>query len=463
MIKFQSRTIANSFKTKQDKYLQMLVVKIIGMVILKERVKPANNYFYILKNSGAFSKHSGKNSIEILAQWEKQHSHWVNGDYEKSVNNRKLILSELYQINNVNTENYFPPVLSVEFSGPIGHQAMMGVHIAAQQLGILPYGKRLAFRKIAEEPKPLLDAFIPFINFANYAQDSAWTELPNHWHIAERLQLIKSNKGFIDLYEMIEKVFSSELRTPNNPLFSLPEEYLEFAKSELGLLGLKNDQWFVGLHIRNEGSGYARRNQPIESYIKGILEITSRGGWVIRIGDSSMTPLPRMAQVIDLVNYEEARSDLHAYVLAKCNFFIGTSSGPSSVPPLFGVPTVVTNTTSLGRNVLSAAKNSIYLPKILTNLNFEMLSFEQILKNEDAFGELELDELEKRGLNLLPNTEDDILSAVIEMFDRLDNPDISEKNDFSSRICEIRAGSPWTSQGEFAKSFLEKYQERFLA
>ena len=262
---------------------------------------------------------------------------------------------------------------------------------------------------------------------------------------------------------MIEKVFSSEERTPDNSFFKLSEEYSQKAILECEKLGLDSRQWFVGLHIRNEGSGEARRNQPIESYIKAILEVRERGGWVVRIGDTSMVPLPRMEHVIDLVVSDDARKDLHAYILAKCRFFIGTSSGPSSVPPLFGIPTLITNTTSPGRNVLTAAKNSIYIPKILTNLDYEMISLEQILKSKDAFGELEISNLRKSGMRLVPNSEDEIQLAVTEMFNRLEGRNIPGQTEFSTRISQIRAGTSWTSQGEFATSFLEKHQARFLA
>lgn len=416
-----------------------------------------------MNNSGLLTMHKKLDSFQVSAIWEKSDQLWIDGQYHTAVSMRKNLMEELYELNGVRGDNYFPPNLSIGFLGPIGHQAMLGVHIAAQRLGVIPRGTRSAARVLKEEPKPLLDVFSNELIYTNYASAPAWTELPNHWHAAERLQLVRAQEGFLDLYQLIESVFSKADSMPTNPLFEVSEAYLDKCNFEFRELGLKGDSWFVGLHIRNEGNNLARRNQPIESYISSIKEITSRGGWVIRIGDSTMEPLPKLPRVIDLVAHEDSRKDLHLYVLSQCKFFMGTSSGPSSVPPLFGVPTLVTNTTSIGRNVLSAAANSMYVPKIHTDLNGKIKSLSEILQGPDAFGELELPKLKELGLDLKPNSEDEIHAAVCEMFDNLAGIKNRHESEFLAQVANIRSKSPWTSQGNFATSFLEKYQERFIS
>lgn len=452
----------NKVKRDSSRIAQIFFLKILGIALLRKKTKPTQFYFSLLKNSGVLTDHLSRNSFEVSAAWEQTDKLWVDGKYNESVTGRKTILEELYKLNEVALENYFPPTLSIGYLGPIGHQAMLGVHIAAQNLDILPKGTRTAMRVLKEEPKPLLDVFQPYLNYVKYRNAPAWTELPNHWHAAERLQLIRTHSGFIDLYELIENVFTRSNPTPENPLFELDKNYLDYCQSELTKLGLKPHDWFVGLHIRNDGYLEARRNQPVESYSQAVKEIVDRGGVVVRIGDSSMAPMSSQPGLIDLVADLNSRQDLHLYVLAKSLFFIGTSSGPSSVPALFGVPTLITNTTSIGRNVLSAAVNSIYIPKLSVNSKGEICSFRATLLSQDAFGELELPALRELGINLLPNSSEDIHAAVCEMFERIEKGKIQGDAEYSFKIDKIRAEASWTSKGFFAVSFLEKYQKEFL-
>ena len=66
------------------------------------------------------------------------------------------------------------------------------------------------------------------------------------------------------------------------------------------------------LHVREPGyRGESRENttenwrnaNPLD-YLKAIKAVTNAGGWVFRMGDSSMTPLPSMPQVIDYAHHE---------------------------------------------------------------------------------------------------------------------------------------------------------------
>jgi len=461
-MKLFSKSI-NKLKREFSRSTQIIFLRMMTLLILRKNTLPPQHYFSLLKNSGVLVDHSSQNSYEISTEWEKTNKLWVDGKYNESVGARKKILEDLYKFNEINLEGYFPPALSVGFLGPIGHQALLGVHIAAQNLGILPKGTRTAIRVLQEEPKPLLDVFQPYLNYVNYRSAPAWTELPNHWHATERLQLIRAHDGFIDLYEMIENVFTKSNPTPEKPLFNLDKNYIDYSQTELANLGLQKNDWFVGLHIRNDGPTESRRNQPVDSYIEAIDEVISRGGKVIRIGDKSMSPIPSRHGLIDLVMELDARKDLHLYVLANALFFIGTSSGPSSVPPLFGVPTLVTNTTSIGRNVLSASKNSIYIPKLHIDSKGDIVSFREVLKGSDAFGELELLQLKRIGIQLQPNSSEDIFLAVKEMFNKIENQQIAGEEEYKIQIDKIRTEIAWTSKGSFSVSFLEKYQEKFLA
>ena len=120
------------------------------------------------------------------------------------------------------------------------------------------------------------------------------------------------------------------------------------AKEDLLRLGVPINSWFVCLHVRESGfkndSGRREyRNSTIDKYIPAIKEITKMGGIVIRLGDKSMKPLPKMDKVIDYP-YSEVKSDLmDIYLIKHCRFYIATSSGIYDTAVLLGKKILMTN------------------------------------------------------------------------------------------------------------------------
>jgi hypothetical protein len=123
-------------------------------------------------------------------EWERSDSLWVQGSYLESVDLRKNVLKKLYEDHGVSLEGYVPPGISIGFVGPIGHQAMLCTHIAAQKLGILkPRTAILPINK-THINRPLIQAIKNDLNFLQYKDGASWSELPNNWLVFERLKLI---------------------------------------------------------------------------------------------------------------------------------------------------------------------------------------------------------------------------------------------------------------------------------
>ncbi|MEI6070379.1 MAG: TIGR04372 family glycosyltransferase [Verrucomicrobiae bacterium] len=130
----------------------------------------------------------------------------------------------------------------------------------------------------------------------------------------------------------------------------------EEAERQRKLMGLPNDAWFVCLHVREsgfrdtsrftEGDAYSERNAKVFNYISAIEEITRRGGWVVRMGDASMTRLPIMERVIDypFTKYKSALMDV--YLISQCQLYIGMMTGIYDVARVFQRPMIMTNMTN---------------------------------------------------------------------------------------------------------------------
>lgn len=426
-----------------------------GWVLLRKHSTPSDHYRAVIQSSGIFSSSNLRNDYDAIKLWSYSSSLWVKGQYLKSIDVQRNVLTELYRRNQVLYNGYFPPGISNEYVGPIGHQALLCIHVAAQQLGIIE--PRSAILPISKEQlkKPIINSMKNHMQFLQYTEGASWDRIPNQWHNFERLQLVRTFDDFIGIYQLVESVFQASKVNRFNPLIELPQNYEDAARSQLQNLGLPNDAWFATIHVRNSGGSPSRRNQPVETYFAAVNEIIAAGGWVVRVGDKSMAKFPISDRFIDLAVSNQDYSYLHPYALAQAKFFIGTSSGPASIPPLFGVPTLVTNATSIGRNALSSSEHSIYIPKKTIDSKGRLLTYSEVLNSVDGFGELELSELREFNLSLECNSEEDILLATRELMSKVEG---NYKTDNQSLLIlnQIRDAFPYASRGNFAQTFLDR-------
>ncbi|XUM22108.1 TIGR04372 family glycosyltransferase [Bradyrhizobium oligotrophicum S58] len=114
--------------------------------------------------------------------------------------------------------------------------------------------------------------------------------------------------------------------------------------------GMKPDDWYVCLHTRDAahyfefmGTGQTHRNAPIETSLDAIRLITSRGGWVIKLGGPNSPRLPPMARTIDYALGEFRSEPMDIHLIRHAHAFIGTTSGLTNVAVSFGIPCAIVN------------------------------------------------------------------------------------------------------------------------
>lgn len=389
-------------------------------------------------------------------RWEEAERLQRVGKYHQAVKIREEILTEVYEYQGVTSKDYFPPLLGTTWSSNFGHLSAIGQHRLAKLLKIIPPGERFLLDNNKNANPELLREVSLGMPIVKQNSGTRWSEMPAFWHFSERIRMVKSSYGFIDSNKLFDEIFSeNNLRLLKGNYLGLSEEYSEKSLLKLEIYGLPKSAKFASLHIREGGSRGDPRTQPISSFIPAINEINRNGYWVIRIGDRNMASLPNMPMVIDLVPKKYSEKALHAYVLAKSEFYLGTASGPSWVPRIFGVPSLITNLNEVATQAGRAPEGSIHIPKKYINNKGEMLSLSQIFSRGFAFSSFTLHELKQKGYSLEPNSSEEIFEAAKEILNNIkgnkDKPDL-----FSESVNSIRSIYDSPTWGNFAESFLSR-------
>lgn len=208
------------------------------------------------------------------------------------------------------------------------------------------------------------------------------------------------------------------------PLLTLTPADEEWGLLALRKLGVPDDAWFVCVHVREAGFSpidetlHAHRNGSIEATLPAMQEIVRRGGWVIRIGDATMKPLPPMLHVIDYAHHATKCARLDIILCAKARFILGSTSGITLVGTVFGVPCALANVIPLSTLWLSA--RDISIPKLLWSEHLSRyLRFDEVLASPAAdyrYAAL----YRESGIRVDENTPEEICDLATEMLDNLE-------------------------------------------
>ena len=209
------------------------------------------------------------------------------------------------------------------------------------------------------------------------------------------------------------------------PLLKLSKNDEIFAAETLAALGVPEEAWFVCVHHREGGFSpideavHCHRNGKMENILPAIQAITARGGWVIRMGDASTTPLPHMEKVIDYAHHplRSARSDVA--LCAKARFFLGNTSGIFLVATVFGVPSALANMIPLP--TMGFLPQDIAIPKLYRDqVSQQQYKFKEIMQAPlSTYRTASL--YQKDGVEIIENTPREIMQMTIEMIDRLNH------------------------------------------
>jgi putative glycosyltransferase (TIGR04372 family) len=248
------------------------------------------------------------------------------------------------------------------------------------------------------------------------------------------------------------------------PLLSFSRDELESIKRRRTALGVPPDAWHVCLHVRSPGYKlshddlHTALNADIGTYNLAIAAVVQRGGWVIRIGDTSMPKLPIMKNVVDYAYSPQRSAEMDISMVATSRFFIGTSSGPLYVPALYGVPSVITNWFPTGTRPLNST--DLFIPKLhWYDDDQDLAPFDESMSQ--PLGHIHgLAALAERGVSLWPNLREEVRDVVEEMLDRLDGKAEYTDEDrlLQSQFDKVALQSRSYGNARVGRDFLRKYQ-----
>jgi len=257
--------------------------------------------------------------------------------------------------------------------------------------------------------------------------------------------------------------------------FTLSDHHREMGKKALEKLGLPGDAWYVTLHVREPGyRGETRENtrenwrnaNPLD-YVKACKAVTRAGGWVFRMGDPSMTPLPPMPQVIDYALHEIRCDWMDVFLGATCRFLIGTGSGYYHIPAFFGVPCMLTNFPGFVP-YYGMRNQDLYLPRWLKKIQFEKpVTFEEFMSPQVSMY-WSMKSFRDGGLHWVQNTPEELEAATKEMLERTDggpsstipDDDLQQRFKVTAEACGLKyGGRPGKAFAPISRDFLERHAD----
>ena len=189
-------------------------------------------------------------------------------------------------------------------------------------------------------------------------------------------------------------------------------------------LGIPPDAWYVCLHVR-QPSFHSRwnkvweqaRDADIRTYTSAIQAIRERGGYVIRMGDPDMPPLPRIDGAVDYARSELKSEYSDILLLSAARFFLGTNSGLSIVPAIYGVPCVLTNWVPIG--IPNWFNKDLMIPKLPRYKGSgNVVALEEMFASNLGYVQNPRDL--PAGVEFVDNTPEELAAVVTQMLCELD-------------------------------------------
>ncbi|MDF1792815.1 MAG: TIGR04372 family glycosyltransferase [Thalassobaculaceae bacterium] len=235
-----------------------------------------------------------------------------------------------------------------KWTNAIGHMVVLAFLIRGQSAGLMDFdGVRIWEGKAAnpylwERMRALSDNLEIVPRWSIFAD--------NHLSIHSEWM----DSAFVDYFEACG-IIADRAGSADGGILARPAAADPTLKRFFSETGIAPASRVVTLHMRGggyrdlRGAGYRPgrgndlRNAPIASVVPALKMLVRQGYRVVRLGDASMEPLPPVDGVFDYAVSDLKTPELDVLLPGAAAFHIGSSSGLSLVPLLFGTPCLYLN------------------------------------------------------------------------------------------------------------------------
>jgi putative glycosyltransferase (TIGR04372 family) len=340
--------------------------------------------------------------------------------------------------------------------GPLG---LLDKYIKADMLGIIPRRTSVILFAPEDSHNPsYVRYWQKYLSVVTHPQTLSFLG-PLASRVEERSSWQWCGGNITEIARRAQLQWEAEWRSP---LLELSSEHRERGRRLLHELGIPEGAWFVGLHVREGRDRNNSRNADVATYRSAIEEIASRGGWVVRMGNDSMRPLPNFPNTIDYAHSTRREDWMDVFLWAEGRFFIGTASGPQLIPTSFGKPVAITNYGPI--STMMCGKEDILLPKhYRLEKEGRYLTLTERVNPKHALQESP-DALAKLGIRVVDNTPEELRELVIEMLDRLEgrHAEVEHERVLQARFDELAAAHQFYPV-RIARAFTSRHPELFGA
>ena len=207
------------------------------------------------------------------------------------------------------------------------------------------------------------------------------------------------------------------------PLLELAAEDIERGEAALQQLGLPKGARFVCFHSRQPGYSpadehwHSYRNASVENYLPAMVALYGQGLYGMRMGDPTMPAMPAAEGLIDYARSPQRSDWMDVFLCARCEFFLGNSSGLYLIATAFGRPSALANLAPMS-TTLGGGPREIGIPKLLWHeKEARHLAFGEVFSSPVAnfrFAE----QYAAAGIVAQENNAEDVKALALEMLDR---------------------------------------------
>lgn len=313
-------------------------------------------------------------------------------------------------------------IAQISNPGRIGHMcAEVDAFLKERELGLIPSERPVLLAPRGRSGNPaLLDLFKGHMT----VWDKRWQKLLFGWMTKFEAVRYPLGRPVVGFGEAARYYQINQLWDDRPPAITLPDDWQARGRARLAELGVPEGAWFVSVHAREGGyspgdeSTHAHRNADIATYDLAIKAIKDRGGWVVRVGDPTMSAMPATDQAVDYAKSPLKADWMDLWLCANNRFFLGTSSGLIMAATMFHRPSALVNMAPHGSSYGPGPKD-LSIPKLLLNGDGEPMPFQDVF-DQNLSVQRYAEVFAQRGVAFQNNSSQEILAITEEMLARLD-------------------------------------------